>query len=533
MAKKRKGTTLFPVTPKDHVLQLIEWMSQGVYEKEQIIAVALLCAVAGENMFLLGPPGTAKSMVAARLKSVFKDGKSFDYLMSRFSTPDEIFGPISISKLKNEDRYERLTSGYLPEADVVFLDEIWKAGPSIQNTLLTVINEHLFHNGAKTMRTPMKVLIAASNELPAKDEGLEALWDRFLMRMISNCISSDTAFFKMIQSSNSEISPLPDSLFITSDLYESWQLESRKIGMHSSVITAIKALRKSMATLEKEDGNQLRYFISDRRWRKAYRLMQTSAFLNGRDEINTTDYLLLIHSFWNDVECIPNVLNAFTASITDQIEKTMVKIDRQIRQIISQDKQVQNASTTASLQQKDSIFAEYDYFYYLIENCKLIEPVDTYFSQWDYASLSNELRDGVMYYDVKLKKNIVHSLIQGRPFNTKSQNASKLTKVKLQKCPNGIIIDGTAYAFRKKGALQDVLMPEQGTPINQRIADVQNLLASTVSDWSEMIRNTWANCNNLFIGVNEVALVNKKITEVEELIKTTQVKINNLIMMIK
>lgn len=128
MAKKVRTKSLFPSTPKEHIRQLVEWMSQEVYEKEQIIAVALLFAVAGENMFLLGPPGTAKSMVASRLKMVFKDGKSFDYLMSRFSTPDEIFGPISISRLKNDDRYERLTAGYLPEADVVFLDEIWKAG---------------------------------------------------------------------------------------------------------------------------------------------------------------------------------------------------------------------------------------------------------------------------------------------------------------------------------------------------------------------------------------------------------------------
>ncbi len=139
MAKKSKTDLLFPTTPREHIEQLIEWMSQGVYEKEQLIAIALLCAVSGENLFLLGPPGTAKSMVASRLKMVFKDAKSFDYLMSRFSTPDEIFGPISISRLKNDDKYERLTSGYLPEADVVFLDEIWKAGPSIQNTLLTVI----------------------------------------------------------------------------------------------------------------------------------------------------------------------------------------------------------------------------------------------------------------------------------------------------------------------------------------------------------------------------------------------------------
>ena len=286
MAKKTKSKSLFPSSQREHIQQLIEWMSQEVYEKEQIIAVALLCAIAGENLFLLGPPGTAKSMVASRLKMVFKDGKAFDYLMSRFSTPDEIFGPISISRLKNEDRYERLTSGYLPEADVVFLDEIWKAGPSIQNTLLTVINEHIFHNGGQTIKTPMKVLIAASNELPARDEGLEALWDRFLMRMVSNCIESDSAFFKMLKSEQTQLKPLSEQLYITDELYDKWQKESRSVTMSESVIAAIKSLRKLLANHEKEDGNQLRYYVSDRRWRKAYRLMQTSAYLNGRNEID-------------------------------------------------------------------------------------------------------------------------------------------------------------------------------------------------------------------------------------------------------
>ncbi|MCX4263655.1 MAG: AAA family ATPase [Muribaculaceae bacterium] len=531
MAKKVRTKSLFPSTPKEHIRQLVEWMSNGVYEKEQIIAMALLCAVAGENMFLLGPPGTAKSMVASRLKMVFKDGKSFDYLMSRFSTPDEIFGPISISRLKNDDRYERLTAGYLPEADVVFLDEIWKAGPSIQNTLLIVINEHIFHNGGQIMHTPMKVLIAASNELPAKDEGLEALWDRFLVRMVSNCIESDVAFFKMIKGAGGDMSELAESLYITDELYSDWQNESKQVGVHDSVINAIKNIRKILAALEKEDGNQLQYYISDRRWRKAYRVMQTSAYLNGRSEINLSDYLLLIHSFWNDVECIPNVLNAFTSSISDSVMKGLAKIDKSIRQLMVPEQQPMQQPVLSRLDTDCNDFAEYDYFYYLVEN---YPAGDTYFSKWDYAALTNQIRDGVRYYDSKRKKIIIHSLVPGRPFDAKSQNATNLTKVKIQRCQNGAIIDGTPYAFRRKAAHPATNSePLQTLPVYQRVSLIQDIFKTCVEEWEKSVSANWTDCDNIFLSRNDLALVNKMLKDVNEQIKTIEVKLNNVVMMIK
>lgn len=524
MAKKAKVRPA-PMSAREHVGQLIAWMSQGVYEKEQIIAVALLCALAGENVFLLGPPGTAKSLVASRLKMVFKDGKSFDYLMSRFSTPDEIFGPVSISRLKNEDRYERITAGYLPEAHVVFLDEIWKAGPSIQNTLLTVINEHVFHNGGVAVPTPMKVLIAASNELPAKDEGLEALWDRFMMRMVSNCISGDKEFFKMLKSDAYEIAPLPADLYITDELYAAWQTEAKNIRMPEAVENAIRTLRRLLEDKEKEDGRSLRYYVSDRRWRKAYRLMQMSAFLNGRREINLSDYLLLIHSFWNDVDSIPVVIEAFAESIVAAHKNQLAKVEKSIRQLLSTQSGPM-AKSPAPVPEKSG-FVEYDYFYYRIEN---FPDGEAYFAKWDYASLTSTAIDGVKYFDTNRGKYIIHSMNPHRPFDAQTLNATDISRVKLEKWVDGAIIDGTPYRFFRH---QTSEAQGDGKPFYHRAKSLVDQFKQCVDDWEKSVDTNFRIGDNIFLSPADISIIDKARKDLSSLFKAVEVKVNNVGQMIK
>lgn len=292
-------------------------MNRGIYEKETEISLSLLAALAGESIILLGPPGVAKSMVARQLKTAFKDAYSFEYLMSRFSTPDEIFGPVSIQKLKSSDTYERAVEGYLPTADVVFLDEIWKAGPAIQNTLLTVINEKLFRNGNKEMHLPLKLLVAASNELPAKGEGLEALWDRFVIRIESRPIKKESNFRAMLLDSHADFSGSTgglghadfannadfSELKITGEEYAEWSENINKIGVKEEVLDVISVIRKSLRAVNVDEAAERRnIYVSDRRWKNIARLLRTSAFMQDREEVDCCDLLPIYHCLWQEPE---------------------------------------------------------------------------------------------------------------------------------------------------------------------------------------------------------------------------------------
>ena len=309
---------------KSRITKLLNRLNDGVIEKEDIVALSLLSSIAGESIFLLGAPGVAKSLIARRLKYAFQNGSSFEYLMNRFSTPDEIFGPVSISQLKDHDKYERIVKNYLPAATVVFLDEIWKAGPSIQNALLTVLNEKIYRNGEQEIQVPMKALISASNELPGKGEGLEALWDRFLVRSIVNNIKDKQNFNDMISKTlNSYTDTIDDKLKITDEEYIFWNKAIDEIEIPENVFNVIHVIRNYIEQYnQKTENKDNPIYISDRRWRKIVRLLRTSAFLNERVAVDLMDCFLIKNCLWNE----STQIQAVSQFVGDAIQKHGYKL---------------------------------------------------------------------------------------------------------------------------------------------------------------------------------------------------------------
>lgn len=279
---------------RDRFLRLSQALSRGVHERDEALKMGLLALLAGESLFLLGAPGTAKSLVARRLKAALEGARSFEYLMGRFSTPEEIFGPLSIVGLRDRDVFERRTAGYLPEADVAFLDEVWRASPPIQNTLLTVLNEKRFRNGDHEAKVPLKLLVAASNTAPAGEESAQAFWDRFTVRLVVNFVAEDEAFRRLVADTSDLYEPkIPPQTAFTMDEWKALQLGIDLVELPEAVLASLVALRHRLNTLATP------ILVTDRRWKKAARILRACAVVHGRAWVDGQDLGLLAHILWD------------------------------------------------------------------------------------------------------------------------------------------------------------------------------------------------------------------------------------------
>mmetsp|Transcript_14974 Transcript_14974/g.45194 ORF Transcript_14974/g.45194 Transcript_14974/m.45194 type:complete len:585 (-) Transcript_14974:822-2576(-) len=298
----------------DRMSKAVAACQQGLIERDVEVRLMLLAALSGEHILFIGPPGTAKSELGRRLSRLY-NGPFFERLLTRFSVPEELFGPLSMQALE-EDRYVRQTEGYLPTGSVAFIDEIFKANSAILNTLLTILNERLFDNGTERITVPLICLVGASNELPESEE-LDALYDRFLVRREVKQVSA-AGLYDLLRTADTSPNAAPtasdgteagaaqpgvpstsgappaQTALVTRDDFINIRLRAaQEVTVPDTVLDVVADLREMLQTTMEPP-----VYVSDRRLVKAIALLKVSAYTNGRREVSIEDCLLLQHLMW-------------------------------------------------------------------------------------------------------------------------------------------------------------------------------------------------------------------------------------------
>jgi len=258
-------------------------------ERHDSLHGVLLSLVAEQHALLIGPPGCAKSMLTEEVCDRIKGISYFERLLTKHSTPEELFGPPSLKLLKM-DRFERVLTGMMPSAHVARIDEIWKGNSSILNSLLSLINERVFYNGtAGVFSSPLISIFGTSNEMP-EDDSLSALYDRFMLRYIVDYVGEDSSF-KQVLTFNGTAPRKGRALITLDDLVTLHEFRAGSVNIGDDIIDMIAQMRTEL----RREG----IVVSDRRWRTSLDVIKSETLLCGRNDVRQDDLNIMADVLWN------------------------------------------------------------------------------------------------------------------------------------------------------------------------------------------------------------------------------------------
>lgn len=270
-------------------------LSTYFVERKDEIHGLMLGLASGTNVLFVGPPGTAKSLLVSAWAKTIKKSKYFSWQLNQFSTPEELFGPYSLNLL-DQDRYKRVTKGKLPEADIAFIDEVFKCSHGNLNAMLSILNERVFFNDGKAEELDLLCVVGASNEIPEEGDKLDAFMDRFSIKHEVLPIVENKNFAQMLKLENEFI---PEQFVNMEDIRKA-QEQVKNIHFSDELISLVIELRRHLSDKNSNSETKISTAITDRMFRIATRIIKAEAWSKGKDAVEEDDFEVLQHVLWSD-----------------------------------------------------------------------------------------------------------------------------------------------------------------------------------------------------------------------------------------
>jgi len=320
-----KSTSKKKITRKQGVKKvnkIKDALNKKFYEREEEIEGMLVALLSGQHVLLIGEPGTGKSLLSMELANIINGSEYFQWLLTKYTTPEELFGALSLKELE-KGVHVRNVNDKLPEAHLAFLDEIFKSNSAILNSLLTLINERIFYNNGTPIESPLISLIGASNEYPEEDEGLEAMFDRLLLRYEVKQIRDRNNFVEMLKDKSKDIK-VPS--ITINELYD--------VQMHTQNIIVSDKIYETIADICQElEDEGIR--PSARRVKNSIQAIKAKTYIDGRTHTEEKDLNILSHILWNDIYEKEDAVEVIKKYSQDNVENILDRVRTESQELLS------------------------------------------------------------------------------------------------------------------------------------------------------------------------------------------------------